>query len=67
MRFVDLIIGQYLVCSELFTTLTGADVYNVYNSPFSTLEQNGLFWKNCYSAHTDGASAMTVRLKGFVI
>lgn len=62
-RFVDndSIIEQYLSCSELPTTSTGADVYD---SISSTLTQNGLSWKNCLSVCTDGAPAMPGRLKG---
>lgn len=64
-RFVDeeSIIEQFLSCTELPSTSTGADVYN---SISSTLEQNGLSWKNCLSVCTDGAPAMTGRFKGFV-
>lgn len=54
---------QFFSCTELLTTSTGLDIYN---SISSTLEKNGLSWKNCISICTDGAPAMTGRLKGFV-
>jgi hypothetical protein len=64
-RFVeeDSIIEQFFSCIELFSKSTGFDIYN---SISSTFEKNGLSWKNCLSVCTDGAPAMTGRLKGFV-
>lgn len=35
--------------------------------PYTTLEQNGLCWKNCHPVCTNGALAMSGRLKGFVV
>ena len=64
-RFVDQdsITGQFFSCTELPSTSVGSDVYN---SISSTLELNGLSWKNCLSVCTDGAPAMTGRFKGVV-
>eukprot|EP00102_Acyrthosiphon_pisum_P012014 XP_008180993.1 PREDICTED: SCAN domain-containing protein 3-like [Acyrthosiphon pisum] len=64
-RFIDddPVIEQFLECSELPTTSTGADVYD---SMSNTLTENGLSWKNCLSVCTDGAPAMTGKCKGFV-
>ncbi|KAF0749126.1 SCAN domain-containing protein 3-like [Aphis craccivora] len=59
----DSVIEQFLACSELPTTSTGADVYD---SMSNTLIENGLSWKNCLSVCTDGAPAMTEKFKGFV-
>jgi hypothetical protein len=57
------IIEQFFSCTELLSTSTGSDIYN---SISSTFEKNGLSWKNCLSVCTDGAPAMTGRLKRFV-
>ncbi|KAL4104841.1 hypothetical protein QTP88_020117 [Uroleucon formosanum] len=64
-RFIDddSVIEQFLACSELPTTSTGADLYD---SMSNTLTDNGLSWKNCLSVCTDGAPAMTGKFKGFV-
>jgi hypothetical protein len=61
-RFVekDSITEQFFSCTELLSTSTGLDIYN---SISSTFEKNGLSWKNCLSVCTDGAPAMTGRLK----
>lgn len=53
---------QFLACKELPLTSTGSDINNCMTS---TLEENGLYWKNCISVCTDGALAMTGRMKGF--
>lgn len=64
-RFIDddSVFEQFLACSELPTTSTGADMYG---SMSNTLTDNVLSWKNCLSLCTDGASAMTGKFKGFV-
>lgn len=64
-RFIDddSVIEQFLACSELPTTSTGAEVFD---SMSNTLTDNGLSWKNCLSVCTDGAPAMTGKFKGFV-
>jgi hypothetical protein len=64
-RFIDedSVIEQFLACSELSTTSTGADVYE---SMSNTLTENGLSWKNCLSVCTDGAPAITGKFKVFV-
>jgi hypothetical protein len=64
-RFVDQdsITEQFFSCTELPSTSTRSDVYN---SISSTLDLNGLSWKNCLSVCTDDAPAMTGRFKGFV-
>jgi len=53
---------QFLACKELPLTSTGSDINNCMTS---TLKENGLYWKNCISVCTDGAPAMTGRMKGF--
>ena len=46
---------EFLFCTPLTTTATGADTFNVVDN-FQL--QEGINWKNCASLCTDGASAM---------
>lgn len=64
-RFLDgeSVVEQILSCTELPLTSTGLDIYN---NMTATLEENKLCWKNCISVCTDGAPAMTGRMKGFI-
>jgi hypothetical protein len=59
----DSVVGQFLSCTELPVTSSGLDIYN---SMTATLEENKLCWRNCISVCTDGAPAMTGRIKGFI-
>jgi hypothetical protein len=65
-RYLDgnSVLEEFLSCStELPVTSTGLDIYN---SMTATLEENKLCWGNCISVCTDGAPAMTGRIKGFI-
>ena len=52
---------QFLFCRELIET-KGEDIFNSVNSYFS---ENRLSWEWCTSVCTDGAPAMTGKVKGF--
>lgn len=64
-RFVSetKIIEQFLFCKELMTSTTGADIFQVVNT---YLQEKQLTWEYCCSICTDGAAAMTGRIKGFI-
>jgi hypothetical protein len=45
----ELLAEQFLACKELSLMSTGSDINNCMTS---TLEENGLYWKNCISVCT---------------
>ena len=45
---------EFLFCTPLTTTATGADIFNVVDN----FQQQGINWENCVSLCTDGAPAM---------
>ncbi|XP_077966629.1 zinc finger BED domain-containing protein 5-like [Styela clava] len=53
---------EFLFCTPLTTTATGADIYNVVDNFH---KKEGVDWKNCVSLCTDGASAMLGARQGF--
>ena len=65
-RFIDDegIVKDFLCYKELPETTKGKDIFDVLNAYLEYCELN---WKNCLGICTDGASAMTGCLKGFVL
>nr|XP_039248831.1 protein FAM200B-like [Styela clava] len=53
---------EFLFCTPLTTTATGADIYNVVDNFH---KKEGVDWKNCVSLCTDGAPAMLGARQGF--
>jgi hypothetical protein len=52
---------HYLFCKELQKQTSGKEIFKVINEYFNT---NKISWKNCVSLYTDGAAAMTGRIRG---
>lgn len=64
-KFIDddnSLVEEYLTCKELKANTTGADIYRACCEMFREFK---LDWKNLRQICTDGAPAMTSRLRGF--
>ena len=57
----DMDLEEFLFCTPLTTTATGADIFNVVDN----LQQEGNNWQNCVVLCTDGAPAMLSARHGF--
>ena len=53
---------EFLFCTPLTTTATGADIFNVVDN---FQQEEGINWENCVSLCTDGAPAMLGARHGF--
>ena len=53
---------EFLFCTSLTTTATGADIFNVVDN---FQQEEGINWENCVSLCTDGAPAMLGARHGF--
>ena len=53
---------EFLFCTPLITTATGADIFNVVDN---FRQKEGINWENCVSLCTDGAPAMLGARRGF--
>ena len=53
---------EFLFCTRLTTTATGADIFNVVGN---FQQQEGINWENCVSVCTDDAPAMFGARHGF--
>ena len=53
---------EFLFCTPLTTTATGADIFNVVDN---FQQKEGINWENCVSLCTDGAPAMLGARHGF--
>jgi hypothetical protein len=59
----SVIIEQFLFCREL-TTTTGREIFDCVNAYFKEHEMQ---FAHCISVCTDGAPALTGRIKGFIV
>ncbi|XP_067122763.1 zinc finger BED domain-containing protein 5-like, partial [Centruroides vittatus] len=59
----NIIATNFFFCKQLPERATGEEIFRVTNE---YVLQNELKWKDCVSVCTDGAAAMTGRVKGFV-
>jgi hypothetical protein len=57
------IIEQFLFYRELTITTTGGEIFDCVNAYF---EEHEIQWAHCISVCTDGAPALTGRIKGFL-
>ncbi|XP_023226698.1 zinc finger BED domain-containing protein 5-like [Centruroides sculpturatus] len=64
-RYIDgnVIATNFFFCKQLPERATGEEIFRVTNE---YVLKNELKWKDCVSVCTDGAAAMTGRVKGFV-
>jgi len=53
---------EFLFCTQLTTTATGADIFNVVDN---FQQKEDINWENCVSLCTDGAPAMLDARQGF--